>query len=49
MSKVMVYNCFNLTIHKMIESTLVKIDEFAKKSEEESKKEPKDYKFFCVL
>ena len=40
------YKCLNLSTHKIIESAYVRIDEFAKKAEEESKKEPKDYKRF---
>ena len=38
------YKCLNLSTHKIIESAHVRIDEFAKKSEEESKKEPGDYR-----
>ena len=40
------YKCLNLSTHKIIESAHVRIDEFAKKAKEESKKEPKDYKRF---
>ena len=41
------YSCLNLSTHKIIESAHVRIDEFAEKAEEESKKEPKDYiRFF---
>ena len=40
------YKCLNLSTHKIIESAHVRIDDFAKKDEEESKKEPKDYKRF---
>ena len=40
------YKCLNLTTHKIIESENVRIDEFAEKSEEESRKEPKDYRRF---
>ena len=36
----------NFYTHKIIESAHVKVDEFAKKTKEESKKEPKDYKRF---
>ena len=32
------YKCLSLTTHKIIESALVKIDEFAEKSEEASRK-----------
>ena len=32
------YKCLNLTIHKIIESQHVRIDEFAQQSEEERKK-----------
>lgn len=37
------YKCLNLSTQKIIESTHVRIDEFTKKSKEESIKEPKDY------
>ena len=37
------YNFLNLSTHKIIESEHVRIDEFAKKSEEESNKELDDY------
>ena len=40
------YKCLNLSTHKIIESAHVGIDEFAEKTEEERKKEPKDYKRF---
>ena len=40
------YKCLNLSTHKIIESVHVRIDEFAEKSEEESNKEPNDYKRF---
>ena len=40
------YKCINLSTHKIIESARVRIDEFAEKTEEERKKEPKDYKRF---
>lgn len=40
------YKCLNLTTHKVIESTHVKIDVFAYRSEEYSNKEPKDYMRF---
>ena len=40
------YKYLNLSSHKIIESAHVRIDEFAKKAEEESKKEPKDYRRF---
>ena len=40
------YKCLNLSTHKIIESAHVRIDEFAKKSEEERNKEPKDYRRF---
>ena len=36
--------CLNLSTHKIIESANVRIDEFVEKSEEESIKEPEDYK-----
>ena len=38
------YKCLNFSTHKIIESAHVRIDEFSKKSEEESNKEPKDYR-----
>ena len=37
------YKCLNLATHKVIESVHVKIDEFAEKSEEQIRKEPKKY------
>ena len=40
------YKYLNLSTHKIIESAHVRINEFAKKSKEESNKEPKDYKKF---
>lgn len=40
------YRCLNLSTHKVIESAHVKVDEFAERTEEESKREPKDYKRF---
>ena len=40
------YKCLNLSTHKIIESAYVRIDEFAENSEEESSKEPEDYKIF---
>ena len=40
------YKCLNFSTHKIIESAHVRIDEFAEKTEEESRKEPKDYKKF---
>ena len=43
------YQCLNLSTHKIIESAHVRIDEFAKKTEEESKKEPEDYKRFVYI
>ena len=36
----------NFSTHKIIESAHVRIDEFVEKSEEESSKEPKDYRRF---
>ena len=38
--------CLNLSTHKIIESAHVKVDEFAEKTEEESKKKPEDYNRF---
>ena len=43
------YRCLNLSTHKIIESAHVKVDEFAEKTEEESKKEPEDYKIFVFI
>ena len=40
------YKCLNLSTYKIIESAHVRIDEFAEKNEEESNKEPEDYKRF---
>jgi hypothetical protein len=40
------YKCLNLSTHKNIESAHVRIDEFAEKREEESSKEPEDYRRF---
>ena len=40
------YKFLNLSTHKIIESAHVRIDEFAEKSEEESNKEPEDYRKF---
>ena len=40
------YKCLNLSTHKIIESAHVRIDDFAEKSEEESNKEPEDYRRF---
>ena len=34
------YKCLNLSTHKIIESAHVRIDEFAEKTKEESKKQP---------
>ena len=45
-SKIKAYRCLNLSTHKVIESAHVKVDEFVEKIEEESKKEPEDYKRF---
>ena len=39
----------NLSTHKVIESAHVKVDEFAKKTEEESKKEHEDYMRFVFI
>ena len=48
-SKSKVYRCLNLSTHKLIESAHVKVDEYAEKTEEESKKEPEDYKRFVFI
>ena len=42
------YRCLNLTTHKIIESAHVRIDEFAERIEEESKKELEDYRSFFL-
>ena len=39
-NKINTYKVLNLTTHKVIESAHVKIDEFTKRSEEHSNKEP---------
>ena len=39
----------NLSTHKTIESSHMKVDEFAEKIEEESKKEPEDYMRFVFI
>ena len=50
MLKVMkVYKRLNLSTHKIIESADVKIDKFAKKSEEESNKELKITKALYIM
>ena len=43
------YRCFNLSTQNVIESAHVKVDEFVEKTEEESKKEPEDYKRFDYI
>ena len=43
------YRCLNLSTHKVIESAHVKVDEFAERTEKESKREPEDYKRFISL
>ena len=48
-SKSKAYRCLNLSTHKVIESANVKVDEFAKKTAEESKKEPEDYRRFIFI
>ena len=40
------YKCLNFSTHKFIKSAPVRIDAFAKKSEEESNKELEDYRIF---
>lgn len=40
------HKCVNFSTHKIIEIAHVRIDKFAKKSEEESSKEPEDYRRF---
>lgn len=43
------YKCLNPDTHKIIEIAHVKIDEFSERSEEQRKKEPKDYKYFVYF
>ena len=43
------YRCLNLSTHKVIESAHVKVDEFAERTEEESKREPEDYRRFFFI
>ena len=43
------YRCLNMSTHKIIESAHVRIDEFVEKTEEESKKEPEDYRRFVYI
>ena len=43
------YKCLNLSTNKIVESAHVRIDEFAKKIEEESKKELEDYRRFVYF
>ena len=43
------YRCLNLSTHKIIESAHVKVDKFAERAEEESKKEPEDYRRFVFI
>ena len=43
------YRCLNLSTYKAIESAHVKVDEFAERTEEESKREPKDYRRFLFI
>ena len=43
------YRCWNLSTNKIIESTHVKVDEFSKKTKEERKKEPEDYRRFFYI
>ena len=43
------YRCLNLSTHKVIESAHVKVNEFAEKIEEESKKELEDYRIFFYI
>ena len=48
-SKSKAYRCLDLSTHKIIESAHVKVDEFAKKTVEESRKEPEDYRRFIFI
>ena len=43
------HRCLNLSTHKIIESVHAKVDEFAERTEEERKKEPKDYRRFVYI
>jgi hypothetical protein len=43
------YRCLNLSTHKVIESAHVKVDEFAERTEKESKREPADYMRFIFI
>ena len=43
------YKCLNSNINKIVESENVRVDEFVEKSEEECKKEPKDYRQFVFI
>ena len=48
-SKSKAYRYLNLSTQKVIKSAHVKVDEFAEKREEESRKEPKDYRRFIFI
>ena len=43
------YRCLNLSTYKVIESAHVKVDEFAERTKEESKREPEDYRRFVFI
>ncbi len=43
------YKCLNLSTHKVIESAHAKVDEFAKRTKEESKRKLEDYKIFVFI
>lgn len=43
------YRCLNLSTQKVIERAHVKVDEFAERSEEESKRETEDYRRFVSI
>ena len=47
--RIKAYRYLNLSTHKIIESTHVRIDKFVERTEEESKKEPKDYRRFFYI
>lgn len=47
--KTKAYRCLNLSTQKIIESAHVKVDEFGERIEEESKKEPEDYRRFVYI
>ena len=48
-SKSKAYRCLNLSTYKVIESAHVKVDEFEKRTVEESSKELEDYRRFIFI